>query len=285
MIRNSKGQFTPETYASLTQEEKLLRSRAMIEAVKKRPDYIGDLKNKHQRIFNCWRAILYTEKGQKAGCCQEWRDFRVFFNDVFPSYEKGKLLRRKDATLEWSPSNFIWTTAEEIGLAKASVSLEYQGEVRTIREWADILNVPYKQMYQRYVRAKDDTPVEHIIFGTKKARGTKAPKDYSDPHVNMRGKASKMLSSYRHIDIVNNTEQCDMSIDWLIDNILTQACHYCGDTRRIGCDRIDNDRGHTKDNVVPCCIECNTARNKFFTYQEMKRLGRAIAEIKKDRQL
>ena len=69
----------------------------------------------------------------------------------------------------------------------------------------------------------------------------------------------------------------------MIENILTQKCVYCGDTKRIGCDRINNNLGHTKDNVVPCCIECNTARNNYFTYEEMRELGKTIAKIKENR--
>ena len=30
----------------------------------------------------------------------------------------------------------------------------------------------------------------------------------------------------------------------------------------IGCNRIDNSKPHTMDNVEPCCLECN--RNKYF---------------------
>ena len=44
--------------------------------------------------------------------------------------------------------------------------------------------------------------------------------------------------------------------------------------------RIDNTKGHTKENCVPCCIECNIARGNNFTYEEMKRLGKTIKEIK-----
>lgn len=66
----------------------------------------------------------------------------------------------------------------------------------------------------------------------------------------------------------------------MIDNILLKPCIYCGDTHRIGCDRIDNTLGHTKNNVVPCCIECNTARNNYFTYDEMRLLGITISKIK-----
>ena len=50
-------------------------------------------------------------------------------------------------------------------------------------------------------------------------------------------------------------------------------------------DRLDNSKGHTKDNVVPCCIECNTARSDNFTFEEMKVIGKSIRKIKKDRKL
>ena len=92
-----------------------------------------------------------------------------------------------------------------------------------------------------------------------------------------------MISSYRNKDKRNGVDICDLTIDWMIDNILTKSCIYCGDTHRIGCDRLDNNKGHTKNNVVPCCLECNTARNNNFSFEEMKILGKTIGEIKNSR--
>ncbi len=60
---------------------------------------------------------------------------------------------------------------------------------------------------------------------------------------------------------------------------------YCGDTNRIGLDRIDNSKGHTKDNTVPCCYECNCARNNNFSFEEMKILGKTIKQIKESRKI
>ena len=46
-----------------------------------------------------------------------------------------------------------------------------------------------------------------------------------------------------------------------IRNLIADGCQYCGEAEiRIGLDRIDNDRGHSKDNVIPCCIRCNYIR-------------------------
>lgn len=284
MTRNEKGQFTPETHKSLTAEEKVRISRRMSEAWKDRDDYIGDIKEKSARVFNSWRAIRFTEKGKKAGCCEEWKDYRTFFNDVFPSYIPGLVLRRKDIYKPWSPQNFMWVRAEEAGAVRAKVVIEYNGEALTIVQWGERLSIPYNQIKQRYYKHKNDFSSEEILFGRKKKRGSKKAKDITDKNVNIRAKASKMISSYRNKDIKNGTNICDIDIDWMIGNILKQPCFYCGDTNRVGCDRIDNNKGHTKDNVVPCCIECNTARNNYFTYEEMRHLGKAIAEIKAARE-
>ena len=65
--------------------------------------------------------------------------------------------------------------------------------------------------------------------------------------------------------------------------ITQRNCHYCGarpnnitKSARLnggykynGIDRIDNDKGYTIDNVVPCCKTCNSAKG-ILTTQEFK---------------
>lgn len=63
---------------------------------------------------------------------------------------------------------------------------------------------------------------------------------------------------------------------------LTKPCVYCG-YPSTGLDRLDNTKGHTEDNCVPCCKECNNARMDNFSYEEMKILGKTIKEIKDKR--
>lgn len=68
-------------------------------------------------------------------------------------------------------------------------------------------------------------------------------------------------------------------------HLATQDCFYCGDSpayhydkpnrngkfKRNGIDRMDNEKGYTIDNTVPCCFECNKMKNstdigKFLTH-------------------
>ncbi len=52
----------------------------------------------------------------------------------------------------------------------------------------------------------------------------------------------------------------DLTVEW-IENATANGCIYCGEKEiRVSLDRIDNSRGHTKDNVVAACMRCNYLR-------------------------
>lgn len=78
------------------------------------------------------------------------------------------------------------------------------------------------------------------------------------------GRAKCLLSSYRHNDLKYNRGECELDEDFILNHIFTQPCHYCDETdwRKLGCDRIDNTKPHTPENVVPCCRKCNLKRGK-----------------------
>jgi hypothetical protein len=45
---------------------------------------------------------------------------------------------------------------------------------------------------------------------------------------------------------------------------IDKGCSYCGETKlRMTLDRINNDKGHTKNNTVPACIRCNFIRGSM----------------------
>jgi len=64
-------------------------------------------------------------------------------------------------------------------------------------------------------------------------------------------------------------------------------CHYCGLPYTVvqgaGLDRVDSDRGYERDNVVPCCWECNQAKHDNFHHDEMMIIGQAIRQVKQQR--
>ena len=65
-------------------------------------------------------------------------------------------------------------------------------------------------------------------------------------------------------------------------DLVVQDCSYCGlspstdmklsahpNFRYTGIDRVDNDRGYEKDNVVPCCETCNNSK-RTLSLEEWK---------------
>lgn len=90
------------------------------------------------------------------------------------------------------------------------------------------------------------------------------------------GRAKRLVTDYKRKDIKYNRGECTLTEKWIIDNIFSKECIYCGETdyHNLGCDRIDNDKPHTEDNVVPCCFKCNSERGKK-TFEEFLRQKKA----------
>lgn len=278
--RNDKGQFV-KGYKE-TEEMKAKRSKALREQWKDRKEYIGDIKKNYPSIYNTWRAFMFTEKGKKAGHSEEWSNCRNFFNDVISSYTPGDCFRRKDTTLPFSKENFMWVKKEVIKDLQTTVYLTYNGESLNLRQWSEKLGINYNGIKSRYYKGKNYTP-EEILFGKKKvSRGKVTSISTISDEQEQRNKISKMLSAYRCKD-KKKGYNTTVTREYLESIIRCGKCIYCGDTERLGLDRIDNNRGHEIENVVPCCYECNCARNNNFTFEEMMIIGKAIQKVKNKR--
>lgn len=102
---------------------------------------------------------------------------------------------------------------------------------------------------------------------------------------NRKNREATLIRSYKTTDKKKGLE-CTLTVEWMKENITSKECEYCGDIYNLGCDRIDNNLGHTMENCVPCCKECNIARGDNFSYKEMKFIiGPAIKLVKQQRNL
>ena len=68
-----------------------------------------------------------------------------------------------------------------------------------------------------------------------------------------------LKNNYKRKDKMYGRGQGDLTRDWIIEHILFQPCAHCGvmGWDIIGCNRLDDTKPHTMDNVEPCCKECN----------------------------
>ena len=283
-MRDNAGRFIKGRVES--PEEKLKRLEAVKKAGKDSPRYIDSLVQENPYIHNSWRSFMFTLKGKKVGVCDEWRQFKTFYADMSPTYIKGHRLIRVDKQKPFSKENCLWVSDEHKSIfLDTTVKIEYDGLYLSIKEWAERIGVAKTAIKQRY-RAhlkKGNYTNEEIIWG-KKVVQARHKQDFSEltDTQKIRDKASKMISSYRNTDKKRGRE-CNLTIDWFIDNIFGKTCTYCGESKNVGCDRVLNDIGHMTDNVVSCCYDCNVARQDNFTHEEMIVLGETIRKIKEKR--
>jgi hypothetical protein len=58
-------------------------------------------------------------------------------------------------------------------------------------------------------------------------------------------------------------------------------CYYCGEnTKILGYDRVDNNIGYLKSNIVPCCDICNYMKSDLATEQWVKHIERVLIRHK-----
>ena len=240
---------------------------ALVLAWKSRKDYKGYDRSKGSS-FNSWRAIVNTHRGKIVGYPKEWRDYNVFMSEVQGTWAKGKICRRYDTTKPYSKENCFWDDKGTETLWKLN-KLAYNGKEKTLLEWCKIYNLNYNGVKARYYRKEKYKTPKEILFGKQR-------------EIKPRNKSIvRRVQAYRLRDKQKGLKN-DLELNW-VREFVKQPCIYCEDTEDIGLDRIDNTKGHTKDNVVPCCYACNTARGNNFSFEEMKILGKTIKEIKKCR--
>lgn len=72
-------------------------------------------------------------------------------------------------------------------------------------------------------------------------------------------RANSLLCGYKRADNLFRGGGCTLTAKWIVENIFSKPCAHCGETdwTKIGCNRLDNSKPHTPDNVEPCCYNCN----------------------------
>lgn len=94
------------------------------------------------------------------------------------------------------------------------------------------------------------------------------------------GRATMLLCAYNREDKKYGRGKGDLTAQWIVENIFSKPCK-CGKSgwQIIGCNRIDNSKPHTKDNVEPCCGECNVKLNDKHGGKRVDQIDEVTGEI------
>ena len=109
-------------------------------------------------------------------------------------------------------------------------------------------------------------------YQANKERIDEQQKDYYSTPL---GKANNLARTYKRSDRKRGFDPSNnVTSKWIIENIFSgQKCIYCGEDNweRLGCDRIDNNKPHTADNIVCSCGFCNKVRRDRYSVEEFKK--------------
>lgn len=82
------------------------------------------------------------------------------------------------------------------------------------------------------------------------------------------------------------SRECSLTLQEYSD-LLAKSCYYCEEplppSRCTGLDRIDNSKGYSIDNVLPCCGDCNILRMHKLTVDEAKLLSMTLKSYRKSK--
>ena len=133
--------------------------------------YSHDIHTKHgeerTRLYAIWHSMksrcfckshkFYSDYGGRGiTVCEEWLSFANFRNWAYstgynPDAPKWECtLDRIDYNGGYSPENCRWVSMEVQGSNKRNNRyFEFQGEVHSLKEWAEILGIKYQTLYAR----------------------------------------------------------------------------------------------------------------------------------------
>ena len=144
-----------------------------------------------------------------------------------------------------------------------------------------------KEKEKEHKRQYYEANRENVLEQRRQYRETNREKiaDYMQQYYNTPlGRAKIMVGHFKQSDKKCNRGECTIDEQWIVNNIFTSKCHYCGETdwKQLGCDRIDNSLPHTPENVVCSCWDCNNKRGTMPFDEFVQRLKSGETLLKKN---
>lgn len=95
---------------------------------------------------------IMAQKGVKV--CKEWHEFQNFFDwAILNGYSEKLTLDRIDSKGNYEPSNCKWSTMKEQQNNKANNhKISFNGETKTISQWAEDLGIKTQTLFSRIKR-------------------------------------------------------------------------------------------------------------------------------------
>ena len=105
------------------------------------------------RCFKKNNTNYHNYGGRGITVCDEWNDFEKFYSDIGKTYNKDLTLDRIDNDKGYSKENCRWATMkEQHNNRRGNTRITFNGETKTISEWADKLDMKYGALLCRLIK-------------------------------------------------------------------------------------------------------------------------------------
>ena len=103
------------------------------------------------RGINVCSEWLNSEKVGEQGQSKGWIEFKKWA--LCSGYQEGLTIDRIDVNSNYEPSNCRWVSMKvQHNNTRRNLFVTYKGEIKTIANWCEILNLKYNTVYTRIVR-------------------------------------------------------------------------------------------------------------------------------------
>lgn len=90
--------------------------------------------------------------GRGISVCDAWQDFEQFYADMGDRPE-GHSIERLDVNGDYSPENCVWADSKaQANNKRNNLVITYDGQKKTLAEWARQFSIPYWKLNQRLLR-------------------------------------------------------------------------------------------------------------------------------------
>ena len=107
--------------------------------------------NMRNRCFNSNNKSFVYYGGRGISVCDEWNEFLNFEKWAIQNgFEENLTLDRIDVNGNYEPENCRWISRkEQMRNTRSNHLLTYNGDTKTMAEWAEITGIPYSTLKQR----------------------------------------------------------------------------------------------------------------------------------------
>ena len=172
------------------------------------------------------------------------REWRIKRKEHLIEYEANRKESRKEYNKQWREEN-----------------------KERLREYDKEYGKAYYIAHKEEISSKNKRYREENAEKLKEYHSNRHLKEYETKE----GRAKFKEMHYRQKDQKKNFDTSNnITAKWILENIFNSQCHYCGknDWNVLVADRIDNNKGHTPDNCICACINCNAERADRYSVEE-----------------